>query len=86
MITELKPLCDSGCGSEIEYLPLEYLYYCPECGEHSGVMQVHEFNSTEKQVWLRSKRVSYSAVLKKTLLLPDGTVRGMPEFKWERWP
>ncbi len=87
----MMPLCDSGCGTELTAPPNDaWEYWCSTCHEAGDGWRhpftVREFNDTEKQIWLRSNAVSYSTVLKKGLLLPNGEVRGMKDFKWEKWP
>lgn len=81
-VTALPPRCPkTGCNATcIDEV-------CPDHGAMT-YNDAHEWNDASVQVWLRSDFVSYSSVLPRRQLMPNGTVRGsgFEAFLWEKWP
>lgn len=82
----MQPLCDQ-CQSVCSFDPLSYVFgfQCPDCG-FRPMEDIDAYNSAERQIWLRSPTLVYSTTMKQGHLMKDGTIRGRPGLRWERWP
>lgn len=65
-------------------------FYCYDCPVHRqvSVVDVEDFDQSERVVWVREPRKVYTKTLPSKELWPKGRIStpGLEAFVWEPWP